>query len=270
MVSVNTLEQCMLPFVAIALLLSSFAISEKNISEGRVSGKDSDCGQCPPFQSCCRTGVSWPSKKCYLYCLGRYCVDDSECGNNEHCWKHSCKWSRRSPVIGKPCDDDSDCGSDDRIVCCQTCHVCAWKGKCNHTSPTVTILAVLVGVLSLIVLIGIFAICLRSPPRCRNNDEEVPLMRDTAQADPDAHRPLEQHHASFDAQTDQQASPSDPPPQYEKRQTDSARDTGGTRPRELPPPYSSFLEGRSGGASASTSSYGGVSSHWCHRSVTST
>ena len=86
-------------------------------------------------------------------------------------------------------------------------------------------------------------------------------MRDRAQADPDAHRPLEQHHASFDAQTDQQASPSDPPPQYEKRQTDSARDTGGTRPRELPPPYSSLLEGRSGGASASTSSYGGVSSH---------
>lgn len=246
----------MLPFVAISLLLSSVAISEKNRSEGRVSGKDSDCRQCPPFQSCCRTGVSWPSKKCYLSvsCLGRYCVDDSECGYYGHCWKHSCRWP---PVIGKPCDDDSDCGSDD-IVCC---HVCTWKGKCNHTSPTVTILAVLVGVLSLIVLIGIFAICLRSPLKCRNNDEEVPLMHDTAQADPDAHRPLEQHHASFDAQTDQQASPGDPPPQYEKRQTESARDIGGTRPRELPPPYSSLLEGRSGGASASTSSYGGVSSH---------
>jgi len=244
----------MLPFVAITLLLSSVAISEKNVSEGRVSGKDSDCGQCPLFQSCCRTGVSWPSKKCYLSCLGRYCVDDSECGYYGHCWKHSCKWS---PVIGKPCDDDSDCGSDD-IVCC---HVCTWKGKCNHTSPTVTILAVLVGVLSLIVLIGIFANCLRSPLKCRNNDEEVPLMYDTAQADPDAHRPLEQHHASFDAQTDQQASLSDPPPRYEKRQTYSARDIGGTRPREPPPPYSSLLDGRSGGASASTSSYGGVSSH---------
>lgn len=260
MVSVNTLEQCMLPFVAITLLLSSVAISGKNISEGRVSSKDSDCGQCPLSQSCCRTGVSSPSKKCYLYCHGRYCVDDSECGINEQCWKHSCQWLDSSLVIGKPCDDDSDCGSDD-IVCCQTCHVCVWKGKCNHTSPTVTILAVLVGVLGLIVLIGIFANCLRSPLECRNNDEEVPLMHDTAQADPDAHRPLEQHHASFDAQTNQQASPRDPPPQYEKRQTNSARDTGGTRPRELPPPYSSLLDGRSGGTSASTSSYGGVSSH---------
>ena len=86
-------------------------------------------------------------------------------------------------------------------------------------------------------------------------------MHDTEQADPDAHRPLEQHHTSLDAQTDQQASPSDPPPRYEKRQTDSARDTGGTRPREPPPPYSSLLEGTSGRASASTSSYGGVSPH---------
>ena len=250
----------MLPFVAITLLLSSVAISGKNISEGRVSSKDSDCGQCPLSQSCCRTGVSSPSKKCYISCHGRYCVDDSECGINEQCWKHSCKWFDLSLVIGKPCDDDSDCGRDD-IVCCQTCHVCAWKGECNHTSPTVTILAVLVGVLGLIVLIGIFANCLRSPLECRNNDEEVPLMHDTALADPDAHRPLEQHHASFDAQTNQQASPSDPPPQYEKRQTNSARDTGGTRPRELPPPYSGLLDGRSGGVSASTSSYGGVSSH---------
>lgn len=247
----------MLPFVAITLLLPLVAISEKNISEGRVSGKDSHCGRCPLFYSCCRTGVSSPSKKCYVSCIRRYCVDDSDCGDYEHCWKHICE---RSPVIGKPCDDDSDCGSDD-IICCHAL-VCTWKSKCYHnTSPTLTILAVLVGVLSLIILIGIFATCLRSPLRCRNNDEEVPLMHDTAQADPDAHRPLEQHHTSLDAQTDQQASPSDPPPRYEKRQTDSARDTGGTRPREPPPPYSSLLEGTSGRASASTSSYGGVSPH---------